>query len=143
MKYTSKQVQIHRPDEDIYTKLSNFENFTPILADKVEEWKATEDRCSFKAKGFTVGLKMAEREPFKLIKVAGDDESGVPFPFTFWIQLKGESDNAAGSTPDTRMRIVLDVELNMMMRMMIGGKMQQAVDSMAERIADAFNNSQV
>ena len=61
--YISKQQQVLRPAEQIYAVISRFDNLTPALADKVEEWQATEDSCSFKAKGFTVKLRMEEREP--------------------------------------------------------------------------------
>ncbi len=40
---------------------------------------------------------------------------------------------------DTRLRLVLHIELNMMMKMMIGGKLQKAVDQIAEGIANALN----
>lgn len=131
MQYTSKQQQINRSSEQIYTVLSKFSNFTPMLADKVEEWTATDDRCSFKAKGFMIALKMDELTPFTTIKIVGDG-NGSPFPFAFWVQLKEEAPY------DTRLRIVLDAELNMMMKMMIGGKLQEAVDKIAEQIAMAM-----
>lgn len=86
--YISKQQQVLRPAEQIYAVISRFDNLTPALADKVEEWQATEDSCSFKAKGFTVKLRMEEREPGKYVKVVGDD-GGVPMDFAFWIQLAG------------------------------------------------------
>ena len=44
-KYESKQHQIRRSADQIYTALSSFSNFTPMLADKVEEWSADEDSC--------------------------------------------------------------------------------------------------
>ncbi|MDE7450753.1 MAG: polyketide cyclase [Alistipes sp.] len=126
--YISKQQQILRPAEQIYAAISRFDNLTPALADKVEEWQATEDRCSFKAKGFLVKLRMEERIAGKQVKIVGD-EGGVPIDFTFWIQLQSVSE------ADTRMRLVLHVELNMMMKMMIGGKLQEAIDKIAEGIA--------
>ncbi len=129
--YISKQQQILRPAEQIYTVISRFDNLTPALADKVEEWQATEDRCSFKAKGFTVKLRMEERIAPKQIKIVGD-EGGVPVDFAFWIQLQQVAEN------DTRMRLVLHVELNMMMKMMIGGKLQDALDQIAAGIANSF-----
>lgn len=143
MKYTSKQVQIAQRDEAIFRTLSSFENFTPILADKVEGWEATEETCKFKAKGFTVGLKMAEREPNKLIKVCADETAGgMPVPFTFWAQMKDTTpDDSTGA--HTHMRIVLDIELNPMMKMFVGNKMQEAVDTIAEQIAQAFNNANI
>ncbi|MBO7197580.1 MAG: polyketide cyclase [Tidjanibacter sp.] len=130
-KYESKQQQIRRSAEQIYTLLSSFNNFTPMLQDKVEEWQADDDVCSFKVKGMAARLRMVEREPNKTIKIQGDD--ATPIDFTFWLQLKEVAPY------DTRMRIVVHAELNMMMRMMIGKKLQGAVDQMAESIAAALN----
>lgn len=130
--YISKQQQILRPAEQIYTVISRFDNLTPALADKVEEWQATEDTCSFKAKGFTVKLRMEEREEPKYIKIVSD-EGGVPMDFAFWIQLHKVSDT------DTRLRLVLHIDLNMMMKMMIGNKLQGALDQIAEGLANAMN----
>ena len=130
--YISKQQQILRPAEQIYTVISRFDNLTPALADKVEEWQATEDTCSFKAKGFTVKLRMEEREEPKYIKIVGDD-GGVPMDFAFWIQLHKVSDT------DTRLRLVLHIDLNRMMKMMIGNKLQGALDQIAEGLANAMN----
>ena len=130
--YISKQHQILRPAEQIYAVISRFDNLTPALADRVEEWQATEERCSFKAKGFTVKLRMEERIAPKHVKIVGD-EGGVPMDFAFWIQLHKVSDT------DTRLRVVLHIDLNTMMRMMIGSKLQGAVDQIAEGIARAMN----
>lgn len=147
MKYTSKQVQIARDDETIFRVLSSFDNFSPILADKVEGWESSGDRCRFRAKGMPVCLKMDQLEPNSLIKVCPDlDAGGVPIPFTFWAQLKDaarDDDGATDPVPDTRMRIVLEIELNPMLKMLVGNKMQDAVDAIAEQIAAAFNNANV
>lgn len=130
-KYESKQRQILRPAAQIYSMVSRFDNFTPILRDRVEEWRADEDSCSFKVKGFSAGLRIVEREEPKLVKIMGD--GAVPMDFTFWLQLVEVAPN------DTRMRLVLHIDLNMMMRMMIGGKIQSALDQMSEQIAAGFN----
>ena len=129
--YTSRQQQIRRSAQQIYDVVSRFDNLTPALADRVEEWQATEETCSFKAKGFTVRLRMEEREAPKHVKIVGD-EGGLPMDFAFWIQLHKVSET------DTRMRLVLHIELNMMMKMMIGGKLQNAIDQIAEGIAKAM-----
>ena len=130
--YTSKQQQILRPAAEIYAAISRFDRLTPALADRVEEWQADEEHCSFKAKGFTVKLRMAERVEPKHVKIVGD-EGGVPIDFAFWIQLHKVSD------ADTRLRLVLHAELNMMMKMMIGSKLQGALDQIAEGLAKAMN----
>ena len=129
--YTSRQQQIRRSPQQIYDVVSRFDNLTPALADRVEEWQATEETCSSKAKGFTVRHRMAERiEPRRGQIVGGD--GGVPMDFAFWLQLKEVAPY------DTRMRLVLHIDLNMMMKMMIGGKLQGAIDQIAEGIARAM-----
>ncbi len=134
-KYESKQHQILLPAEQIYSVISRFDSLTPAVGDKVEEWQADADRCSFKAKGFTVKLRFDERVAPKQVKIVGD-EGGVPIDFAFWIQLHSVSPY------DTRFRLVLHAELNMMMKMMIGGKLQTGLDQVAEGIAQAFAQAQ-
>lgn len=132
-KYESKQQQIFKPAARIFPFISRFDMLTPALQDKVEEWSATEDTCSFKVKGFTVALRIVERVENKHIKIAGDDGVGIPVDFSFWIQLHEVSEC------DTRIRMVLHAELNMMMRMMVGSKIQGGLDKAVEGLAQAFN----
>ena len=95
-------------------------------------WQATEDSCSFKFKGFTVALRIEEKVENKHIKITGDGGT-VPMDFSFWIQLHQVSEG------DTRIRLVLHADLNMMMRMMIGKKLQEGLDQAVESFAVAFN----
>ena len=132
-KYESKQQQINHPASLIFPIISRMDLMTPAIQDKVEEWKATEDTCSFKVKGFNVALKIVEKVENKHIKIMADDANGVPVDFTFWIQLHEVSDC------DTRIRMVLHAELNMMMRMLIGSKIQGGLDKAVEGLATAFN----
>lgn len=137
MEYTSKQHTAYAPAELVFERLSNFENLTPIVGEKVENWVATADTCSFKVQGFTLMLRMERIEPSVedgsfVIKVVGEDS---PLPFAFFLQLK------AVAASETRLRVVADVELNMMFKMMIGSKLQDAVDKLAEQIATAVNNN--
>ncbi len=127
--YISKQVQILRPAEQIYQVISRFDNLTPALQGRVEDWEATELTCSFKAKGFTVRLLMDERVEPKHVKIIGDV---VPMDFAFWVQLHKVDTN------DTRLRLVLHAELNMMMKMLIGSKLQGSLDHIVEGISKAM-----
>ena len=132
-KYESRQQQIRRPAEQIYSVISDFNNFTPVVQGHVEDWMADETSCSFKVKGMTMRLRMVDKVPNDYVKVTGDERS--PLDFTFWIQLKQVGDY------DTRMRLVLHAKLNMVMKMMIGSKLQQGLDQMAEQMAKAVVRS--
>lgn len=130
--YISKQQQIFRPAAQIFPYISNLSLLTPAIADKVEEWQATEDTCSFKFKGFTVALRIEEKVENKHVKIVGDGGT-VPMDFSFWVQLHQVSDN------DTRIRLVLHADLNMMMRMMLDKKLREGLDQAVESLAAAFN----
>lgn len=129
----SKVVSIRRLDEDIYKILSNFQNFTPFAqAAKLKNWQAGEDWCRFDAQGVKeAGLRIVDREPYKTIKITGDGQ--IPFEFFLWIQLKQVAPY------DTRMKITLKANLNFMMKMMLGSKLKQGIDAIADQIATAFN----
>lgn len=100
----------------------------PDIADKIEDVRTTEDTCSFTVKGLgEMGVKIAEKEEPKLIKLEGDGR--VPFDFEVWIQLL---DNGPY---DTRLRITLEAELNMMFKMLLKGKLEKGVNQLAEGLA--------
>ncbi|RPH33129.1 MAG: SRPBCC family protein [Bacteroidales bacterium] len=133
--FESKVVTISRSSEEVFRVLSDFRLFTPFIpADKLEDWKAEEDSCSFSVKGVgQTGLKIVEKEPFKTVKITGDGK--LPFEFFLWVQLKEVEPN------DTRMKLTLKAELNMMLKMMLGKKIEEGINTMAEGIAAAFNKT--
>jgi carbon monoxide dehydrogenase subunit G len=130
-KYESKQHQIRRPAEQVYAVMSDFRNFSPLLGDKVENWQAEENRCSFTVKGIPMRLEIVDKVPGNVIKFTGED--GSPFDFTFWIQMKEVA------PCDTRFRLVLHANLNMMVKMMVGSKLRDGIEQVAKTMADAFN----
>ena len=132
-KYESKQQQIRRSAEQIYSALASFNNFSPMVEGRVDEWSADDDVCSFKVKGMKVSLRIAEKIENKQVKIV-TGEGGLPIDFSFWIQLKEVAER------DTRIRMVLHAELNMMMRMMLGSKLQQGLDQAVEGLAKALNS---
>ena len=128
---------------DVYAFLSDFSkigklietarqmgagNQMPELADKIEDVRTTEDTCTFMVKGVgEMGMKIVEREEPKLIKLEVDGR--LPFEFQVWIQLL---DNGPY---DTRLRITAEAELNMMMKMLLKGKLEKGINQLAEGLA--------
>lgn len=127
-RYESKQLRVERPAQEIYERFSRMDALTPFVEDKVEAWQATEDTCSFRAKGFPVSLRIAERDPGHMIRVV--PEGSTPFEFAFQIEFREEQAGA------TFMKFVLDIALNPMMKMMMGGQIQKALDSITDTLAE-------
>jgi carbon monoxide dehydrogenase subunit G len=131
--FESKVVVIRRNAEDVFRVLSDFRQFSPFIPkDKLEGWVAEEDSCSFNVKGIgQTGLKIVEKDPFKTVKITGDGK--LPFEFFLWIQLKEVESS------DTRMKLTLKADLNVMLKMMLQKQLEEGINTMAEQIAAAFN----
>lgn len=74
-----------------------------------------------------VSVKIVEKEYPKLIKLGGDGQ--VPFQFNLWIQL------LENGPYDTRMRLTFDGEMNLMMKMMLKGKLEKGINQLGEGLA--------
>jgi carbon monoxide dehydrogenase subunit G len=133
--YTSKTGKINLTDELIFNFLSDFSNIKRIIpTDKVSDFSSTSDSCEFKISGFgKAGLKIIEKEPFKLIKITS--EKGTPVNFNFWIQLKSIDETKTS----TAIRLTLDADLNPMMKMMVGNQLQKGLDTIVDYVTAFFN----
>lgn len=133
--YISKIGIINLTDEQIFTFLSDFNNLKTIIpADKVSDFTSTSDSCQFTIAGFgKAGIKIIEKDPFKLIKIAS--EKGTLVNFNFWIELNPIDE----TNTSTSIRLTLNAELNPMMKMMVGGQLQKGLDKMVDYATAFFN----
>jgi len=126
-KIESKIGKIGYNDERIFGFLSDFNNFNPLLQGKVENWESTSDTCRFSVKGMAdMSMKIVEKEPNKLIKIT--DDGSAPLKFTLWIQLKQVAPY------DTRVKITVRPEVNVMMRMMVKKPFKQFADNLVDTL---------
>lgn len=145
-KISSEIVKIDSPIGDVYSFLSDFNRIGSMMniakqmsgnmnneqlakiTEKIENVRFTEDTCFIVLKGMgEMAVKILEKEDPKLIKIGGD--ASLPFDFNLWIQLL---DNGPY---DTRMKITFEAELNVMMKMLLKGKLEKGIDQLAEGMA--------
>lgn len=135
--------------EQVYQKLSNLETFRPIIdnaannpmiAEKLreagqdpsklealKEIELTSDQIIFPVPMLgNMELHIVEREENRCIKL---QTGASPIDGTLWVQVLPVS--AGGS----KMRVTLQADLNMMMKMMVGKKLEKGVDEMANILA--------
>jgi carbon monoxide dehydrogenase subunit G len=127
LKIESRIGIIKESEERIYSFLSDFNNFKNLVpADRVKNWEATADNCSFTVEGIgPVGLRITEKEPNKLIKITSDGKK--PIPFFIWIQIKEVAEK------DSRIKIIADVDVNPLMAAMVKGPLKSFVDTLVEQ----------
>lgn len=124
----SKQVSIARPAGDLYDFLQDMNNFKELLPqDRISEWKADKDECSFKVQGAaTIGLKRASGTRPEHVHLVATERS--PFAFTLDVHLKED----AGSTMAWQ---VFNADLNPFIKMMVEKPLKNLFDHIADRMA--------
>ncbi|MBI5219595.1 MAG: SRPBCC family protein [Bacteroidia bacterium] len=129
----SKIGTIKQSDERVYGFLTDFNNFKKLFGNKTDNWESTTDSCRFKVKDYPeVGLKIIEKQPFNLVKYAG--EGSVPFSFHLWVQLKMKEPN------DTKIKITIKADMNLMMKSMAEKPLQMFADLMTDFLCNYHYN---
>lgn len=130
MKINSKHRSVARAPYMLYMPFSDMRNFVAMLPeDKRQGVESDYDSIRGTVQGFSVGVRVEERRPYSRI-VYKDD--GAPFQFTINICF-----DADGGNPDsTDFHIDIEADLNFMMKMLLGNKLQDAVDKMVDAVAD-------
>ncbi len=132
--FESKIKTLNATAEDVYNFVSDFNNFTAMIPqDKVEDWKVEGDVCSFKIKNVgEASLKFVEKDfEKKTVKISSAGKA--PFEFNFWVQLK------EAAPYDTKMKLTLKAELNMMMKMVAKKPLQNGIEAIADGLTTFFN----
>lgn len=132
--YTSNIKSISVSRTRVYEKLSDLSGLHHIkeiipaeYSGKIEIEVIDSDICAFNIPmAGKLILKVTEREPEKTIKL---EAQSSPIPLTMWIQL------IEPQAEDTKLRLTLRTELNFMMKKMLGGKLQEGVERLAEVLA--------
>jgi carbon monoxide dehydrogenase subunit G len=126
-KVESRTGIIKESEEKIYKFLSDFNNFRHIVPEEqVKNWESDGDTCKFDVEGIgSVGLKIIEKEPNKLIKMTGEGDK--PVPFIVWIQIKELAEK------DSRIRITAEVQINPLMASMLKSPLQKFVDTLVSQ----------
>lgn len=140
-KYVSDVKEINHNQQVVFNYLSNFENLSAYLNSgliekitqqvpqvKITDFESDRDSCKFKITGMGVAkIQIVNRDPFKTIKV--ESSGGLPLSITFWIQLLPIDQYK------TKMRLTLHADMNMMIKMMAGSKLEEGINQLADTLS--------
>lgn len=125
--YTSKHGQVAKSPEELFMSFTDMRNFSRLAPEQYKDKvdiTADFDNLSVNVQGMRFALRVDERQPYRLIRI-GSAES----PIEFVGVLHFEPSSIPGRTDFC---IDLDANLNFMMKSMLGGKIQQALDKMVD-----------
>jgi len=140
-KYVSDIKVINNNLEIIYNYLSNFENLSKYVNEgllskmteqipqiQISNFESDADSCRFQISGMgNAEIRIIDREPHKTIKI--NSSGSMPVGITFWIQLLPVSDY------ETKLRLTLDADMSMMIKMMVNKKLEEGINRLADMLA--------
>lgn len=135
VKIESKKVEIKRNVEFVYEYLADFTHFSMVANDKIENFKATQDRCSFTIKGMTdMGLKIISRLPNESITISNDTDVPSSMPLNFLIIFEFEKVEPYV----TKVIVKMELDANPMIAMMVKKPLEKFVNSLADGMKTAM-----
>jgi len=140
-KYVSDIKIVKQNQEIVYNYLSNFENLSKYVNEgllsklteqipqiRISNFESDPDSCRFQIAGMGLAeIRIIEREAHKTIKVKSSGK--LPLDITFWIQL------LPVSACESKLRITLDAEMSMMIKMMVNKKLEEGINRFADMLA--------
>ena len=123
--YNSKHGIVSRHPAEMFMAFADMRSFVQMLPeDKKQGVTADYDTITATVQGFTLGVKVTRREPYQYIEL---QDNGAPFHFMVSLHF-----DEAAESGKTDFHIDLLADLNVMMKMMIGGRIQEALDKVVD-----------
>ncbi|MEX0988035.1 MAG: SRPBCC family protein [Bacteroidales bacterium] len=129
MKIESKTGKTNYPAVHVYHFISDFRNFKNFIpADKVTEWQADSNTCSFRMDLLgKISLDIVEKEPVKLVKISSNPKVSQ-YNFNLWIQIKEVSES------ESRIKVTIEPKLNQVLLSMVKSPLKSFVDSLVDEV---------
>ena len=123
--YSSKHGIVPRSQAELFMGFTDMRNFLAMIPDdKKQGVTADFDTISATVQGFTIGVKVTRREPYDYIEL---QDNGAPFKFMVSMHFDRTDDPWKCD-----FHIDLLADLNLMMKMMIGSKLQEGLDKIVD-----------
>lgn len=125
--YISKHGTVSKSPFELYMSFVDMRNFVQMLPeDKKAGVTADFDTITANVQGMDLGVKVYERHPYSYIEFV---DNGGPIRFGFTLHFEATTDPLK-----TDFYIVAYAELNMMLKLMVGGKIQSALDKIVDSL---------
>lgn len=125
------KTSLSKPIEEVYAFLEDCNNHEKLQPDNVYDWSSTRDEATFTIKNMSkLALKVKERKENAEIRFVPASET--PFDISLNWLLEPKEDK-------TEVKLQLNAELNMMMKMMASGPLQKLIDFQIKRLTEIFS----
>ena len=123
----SKNGIVSKAPYELFMAFADMRNFVQFLPEeKKADVTADYDSIHAVVQGFSIGVRVKERIPYSRIEFVDD---GAPFNFFLTLHF-----DAASDPYKTDFQIVVDADLNFMMKTLLGSKIKDALDKIVDSL---------
>lgn len=120
-----------KPIEEVYAFLEDCNNHEKLQPDNVYDWSSTKDEATFTIKNMSkLALKIKERKENSEIRFVPASETPFDISLNWLLEPKDGK---------TEVKLQLNAELNMMMKMMATGPLQKLIDFQTKKLGEIFS----
>jgi carbon monoxide dehydrogenase subunit G len=132
--FTSNTVRVNKSAQEVYSFLSDFNNFGQLMPPEISNWQSTTQSCSFTISGMAdLSMAFGKCEAHHLITMKSEGKN--PFEYT----LETKIQNLDASSADVH--LVFNADLNPMLAMAAGTALNNFVNLLADKLQQTLNNS--
>lgn len=133
-KYESSVKAVKGSAEAVYALVSDLSRVGSALPAQeiAKDLEATADECAFTVEKLgRVGVRIEERKPCSQVKYAL--KAQMPLGVSLYIQIKEAPHQEDG--PESRVKVTLTADIPLMLKPLVGSKLQDLVDRVADVVS--------
>ena len=125
-------VTLNKPVAEVYTFLADLNNHQQLMPENIYNWSSTTDDAAFTIQNMAkLAIKVSSRIPNQ--KIVAIPSAEAPFD----LELKWELQDLGNGTSEAKHTI--SAELNMMLKMLASGPLQQLADHQTAKLKAQFS----
>lgn len=133
MTVIQNQIQLNRPVSEVYAFLADCNNHESLMPENIYNWSSTRDEARFTIQNMAkLALKVDQRLENQEVRFVPAEKAPFDVTMRWTMEASGEH--------ETRAALLIEADLNMMMKMVASGPLQKLVDHQTNRLKELLDS---
>lgn len=131
MTLIQNSTDLAKPAGEVYNFLADCNNHEQLMPENIYNWSSTRDEARFTIQNMAkLALKVENRVPDREVLFVPSEKAPFDVSMRWKVEATGEQ--------SSRATLVVEADLNMMMKMLASGPLQKLVDHQVSRLSEVI-----
>lgn len=132
MTLITNHIDLAQSAAQVYAFLADCNNHEQLMPENIYNWSSTQDEARFTIQNMAkLALKVDQRIPDQEIRIVLQEKAPFDVNMRWLIETTGEKTSKAS--------LIIEADLNMMMKMLASGPLQKLVDHQVNRLKEVLS----